>query len=194
MVSFDIATVTEAIKLAEPLPRNARLALGFLGAAAAVAVTARHWDEGPIVAVALGALMVVATLLAAIDLAVHRLPNIIVGPLAAAVTVAIAINGFVEHNLGHVLWSIGIGIGFSLLFFVGNLLAGVGMGDVKYAYPVFAVAGWYGPVTIQTTLLVMVLSAAAVAVVVLARGKGRQTAIAYGPYMSLGLAAGLLIS
>lgn len=166
----------------------------MLGAVATVAVVAVHWDSSPAGALALGALMVVATVLAAIDLAVHRLPNVIVGPLALAVTFAIVAAGLVDGDTGRILFALGAGFAFALLFLIGNLLADIGMGDVKYAYPVFATAAWFGVLPLQVTLMGMALSAAVVAVWVLARHGGKGTAMAYGPYMSLGLALGLVVA
>ncbi len=164
------------------------------GVASAAVVAAVHWDDSPLVAIALGALVLVASLLTAIDFAVHRLPNVIVGPLALAVTLALLVGGAVSQDWGRVGFAVGVGVAASALFFVGNIIAGIGMGDVKYAYPVFATAAWFGAVPLQVTLLGMALSAAGVAIVVLVMGGGRGTAMAYGPYMSFGLVLGLVVA
>ncbi len=176
-----------------PLDRRRKAAVGIAGAAAVVAV-AWVFRAQPVAAAGLAIMTAIGVWLAAIDLAVHRLPNVIVGPLAGAVVLWLAAAGFRDDDLRRTGVALAVGLGFSAFLLVGNLLAGVGMGDVKYAFPIFSVAGWFGASTVQIVVLATTLSAALVAVCVLVGGGGRKAAIAYGPYLSIGLVVGLLIS
>jgi leader peptidase (prepilin peptidase)/N-methyltransferase len=167
--------------------------VGVVGLLAAGAVAWTHRDQ-PLSAAALTVVVAVSAWLTIIDLREHRLPNRIVGPLAAAVTLGLGVAGLVDDDLGRAGQAILIGVLASLLFLVGNLFGGLGMGDVKYAFPAAAVLGWFGRDALMTAALVTALSGALVALAVLARGRGRDHALPYGPFMAAGLVSGLLVS
>lgn len=140
---------------------------------------------------ALGVVVGVSTWLAVIDFREHRLPNRIVGPLAVAVTVGLLIAGFAEDDYSRAGRAIGLGLATAAALLVMNLIGGLGMGDVKYAYPMAATVGWFGWDAVFVALLVTTAAGAVVAIVLLVRG-GRRQQFAYGPYMALGLAVSLL--
>jgi leader peptidase (prepilin peptidase)/N-methyltransferase len=79
-----------------------------------------------------------------------------------------------------------------VVLLVLNIVGGLGMGDVKYGYPMAATVGWFGWDALFVALLVTTLAGAAVAVAILIRGGGRNQHLAYGPYMALGLAVSLI--
>lgn len=167
------------------------LAVAAVGAVASVLVVITHRSM-LLGGLALGLVVGVSTWLSVIDFRVHRLPNRIVGPLAAAVTVGLMIAGFAEDDFGRAGRAIGLGLATATLLLVMNLLGGLGMGDVKYGYPMAATVGWFGWDALLVALVITTTAGAAVAVVMLARG-GRRQHFAYGPYMALGLTVSLLL-
>lgn len=126
-----------------------------------------------------------------IDFHTHRLPNRIVGPLALGVAIWILAlglaDGALDRALGALLWGCaGCGV-----FFVLHLTAGLGMGDVKYAWPVTATLGWFGWSAVRIGLLTLLVTGAVVGVAAVARGRGTDHRVAYGPCMAVGLVAGI---
>jgi leader peptidase (prepilin peptidase)/N-methyltransferase len=162
-----------------------------LGVCAAILVVIVHRSVW-LGAVALATVVGVSTWLAVIDFRVHRLPNRIVGPLAVAVTVGLFVAGFAEDDFARTGRAIGFGVGTAVVLLVLNIVGGLGMGDVKYGYPMAATVGWFGWDALFVALLVTTLAGAAVAVAILIRGGGRNQHLAYGPYMALGLAVSLI--
>ncbi len=162
-----------------------------IGAASTVAVAWAHLEQLG-TALALAGFVAVSTWLSVIDLRIHRLPNAIVGPLALAVSVWLLVVTAQGGDTSRGLRAVGFGLGFAAVLLVGNLAGGIGMGDVKYAYPVGAAVGWFGWDHLVITVLVMTAAGAVVAVGVLLAGKGRRYRMSYGPYMALGQVAGLL--
>jgi len=158
---------------------------------AAVVVAVAH-RENPLAAVALGVLVVIAGWLSAIDLKEHRLPNRIVGPLAGAVLLAVVSAGIWNADLARSGRALLFGLGAAAVLLVGNLVGGIGMGDVKYAFPLWATLGWFGADAVVMAALVTAAAGGLAAIVVLLSGRGRQYRLPYGPFMSIGLVAGLL--
>ncbi len=164
-----------------------------IGAASAMAVLFGH-RTSPAGAVALSGVVAVSTWLAIIDFREHRLPNRIVGPLAAAVTVGVVVAGAVDGDLGRTGRAIGLGLAVVAVLLVANLVGGLGMGDVKYGFPVGVAVGWFGWDALSVTVLATTISGAIVAIAMLVRGRGRNQHLSYGPYMAIGLVAGLLVA
>lgn len=137
------------------------------------------------------AVVVVSAWLAVIDWREHRLPNAIVGPLAGGVVVWLAILGTGTGQYSRVLEAIGWGFAGFGIFFVLHLAAGLGMGDVKYAWPVCATLGWFGWTSLRAALITLVVSGGVAGAIALARGNGANHRHAYGPFMALGLVGGI---
>ncbi len=171
----------------------ARVIVAALTVAGMAAVTRAHWSD-PAVAVALAVLVGIAGWLAIIDFEIRRLPNKIVGPLAAVVTAVVVLAGLLSEDPGRSAKAVLLGLAALGFFLIGNLIGGMGMGDVKYAYPIGTTLGWYGAQPLISAALVTVVAGGLAAVFVLASGKGRRYRLAYGPFMSLGLVAGLLVA
>ena len=150
-----------------------------------------HWSN-PISALLLAGLVAVSGWLAVTDIEVRRLPNVIVGPLAAAVTIAVVLAGLVGDDLGRSGRALLFGLGAATFFLIGNLLGGMGMGDVKYAYPLGTTLGWFGLQPVINAAFITVLIGGLAALFVLASGRGRRYRLPYGPFMSAGLVMGLL--
>lgn len=147
----------------------------------------------------LGALLYLAgagVALAAIDLDVHRLPNAIVLPSYPVVAVLLTAAAWSTGDW----WALGrAGIGAAALFAFYLLLvlvypAGMGWGDVK-------LAGVLGGVLAYVSWSALVVGAfagfvfgamVAVGVIATRRGTGK-TALPFGPFMLLGVAAGIAL-
>lgn len=140
----------------------------------------------------LAVVIAIAGLLSWIDYREHRLPNRIVAPLAAGVAVWLLILGLVTSDIGRSATAIAWGFGAFVVFLVLHFAAGLGMGDVKYAWPIAATLGWFGSSAIEVAVYALILSGGAVGLLSMARGQGRNHRIAYGPFMSIGLVAGLI--
>ncbi|MEV3871073.1 A24 family peptidase [Streptomyces sp. NPDC049906] len=135
-------------------------------------------------------------LLALVDLAVKRLPDVLTLPLAAA---ALALLGAVALLPGHagswpgaLLGALVLGAGYLLLFLVNP--EGMGFGDVKLALALGAVLGWYGwGAVIVGTFAGFLLAALYGAGLVLLRRATRRTAIPFGPFLIVGALVGVLL-
>jgi leader peptidase (prepilin peptidase)/N-methyltransferase len=165
--------------------------IAAVGLAATIAVLLAHRDA-PLRAPWLAAVLLVSTWLSVIDARQHRLPNRIVGPLAAGVSVVVLAAAWADGDLGRAGRALGIGLATAAVLLVVNLVGGLGMGDVKYGYPFGATLAWFGLDALMVAVLVTTAAGGLVAAALLARGRGRDHRVSYGPFMALGLAAGLM--
>ncbi|WP_431788646.1 prepilin peptidase [Streptomyces sp. G9] len=142
------------------------------------------------------ALAPVAVLLAVVDRRVHRLPDPLTLPLAAAAVLLLGGAALLPGHAGS--WTSGLlgGLalgGFYLLLFLINP-NGMGFGDVKLALALGVALGWYG----WTVLCVggfagFLFGAAYGLALVLLRRAGRSTGIPFGPFMIAGALTGVLL-
>ncbi|MGW7095919.1 prepilin peptidase [Streptomyces sp. NPDC054874] len=142
------------------------------------------------------ALTPVAVLLAVVDQRVHRLPDPLTLPLAAAAVLLLGGAALLPGHAGS--WTSGLlgGLalgGFYFLLFLINP-NGMGFGDVKLALTLGVALGWYG----WTVLFVggfagFLFGAAYGLALVLLRRAGRRTGIPFGPFMIGGALTGLLL-
>ncbi|MFI1780354.1 prepilin peptidase [Streptomyces rubiginosohelvolus] len=142
------------------------------------------------------ALAPVAVLLAVVDRRVHRLPDLLTLPLAAAAVLLLGGAALLPGHAGS--WTSGLlgGLalgGFYLLLFLINP-NGMGFGDVKLALALGVALGWYG----WTVLFVggfagFLFGAAYGLALVLLRRAGRRTGIPFGPFMIAGALTGVLL-
>ncbi|MFE3389819.1 prepilin peptidase [Streptomyces anulatus] len=142
------------------------------------------------------ALTPVAVLLAVVDRRVHRLPDPLTLPLAAAVVLLLGGAALLPGHAGS--WTSGLlgGLalgGFYFLLFLINP-NGMGFGDVKLALALGVALGWYG----WTVLFVggfagFLFGALYGLALVLLRRAGRRTGIPFGPFMLGGALTGLLL-
>ncbi|WP_306321124.1 MULTISPECIES: A24 family peptidase [unclassified Streptomyces] len=175
-----------------PGPRAATLATGTaLGCALLAAATGTRPE--------LAAWLLLAplcALLATVDFAVHRLPDVLTLPLAALALLALGGAALLPEAGGvwtGALWgALGLGGGYLLL-----LLAypkGMGFGDVKLAVGLGAALGWYGWGALFLGAFAGVLFNGLYALaLVVTRRAGRRTEIPFGPFMILGALAGVLL-
>ncbi|MFJ6885482.1 prepilin peptidase [Streptomyces californicus] len=142
------------------------------------------------------ALTPVAVLLAAVDRRVHRLPDPLTLPLAAAAVLllggAALLPGAAGSWTSGLLGGLALG-GFYFLLFLINP-NGMGFGDVKLALALGVALGWYGWAVLFVGGFAGFLFGAAYGLgLVLLRGAGRKTGIPFGPFMITGALAGLLL-
>ncbi|MFJ9393893.1 prepilin peptidase [Streptomyces californicus] len=142
------------------------------------------------------ALTPVAVLLAVVDRRVHRLPDLLTLPLAAAAVLllggAALLPGAAGSWTSGLLGGLALG-GFYFLLFLINP-NGMGFGDVKLALALGVALGWYGWAVLFVGGFAGFLFGAAYGLgLVLLRGAGRKTGIPFGPFMITGTLAGLLL-
>ncbi|MEV5973846.1 A24 family peptidase [Streptomyces sp. NPDC051921] len=136
------------------------------------------------------------TLLACVDVRVHRLPDRLTLPLAAALPLLLAVAASLPYAAGSWIHSLlgaaALGGGYLVLFLVHP--NGMGLGDVKLAVPLGAALGWYGwGVLFLGAFAGFLLGALYGLGLVLTRRARRDTAIPFGPFMIVGALLGLLL-
>ncbi|MFF9634240.1 prepilin peptidase [Streptomyces bacillaris] len=138
----------------------------------------------------------VAVLLATVDRRVHRLPDPLTLPLAAATVLVLGGAALLPGHAGS--WTSGLlgGAalgGFYLLLFLINP-NGMGFGDVKLALALGVALGWYGWAVLFLGGFAGFLFGAAYGLgLVLLRRAGRRTGIPFGPFMIAGALTGVLL-
>ncbi|MFC8728052.1 prepilin peptidase [Streptomyces bacillaris] len=138
----------------------------------------------------------VAVLLATVDRRVHRLPDPLTLPLAAAAVLLLGGAALLPGHAGS--WTSGLlgGAvlgGFYLLLFLINP-NGMGFGDVKLALALGVALGWYGWEVLFLGGFAGFLFGAAYGLgLVLLRRAGRKTGIPFGPFMIAGALTGVLL-
>ncbi|GLF94388.1 A24 family peptidase [Streptomyces yaizuensis] len=137
-----------------------------------------------------------AVLLAVVDRRVHRLPDRLTLPLAAAAAVllgaAARLPGAAGSWTGALLGGAVLGAAYFLLFVIHP--GGMGFGDVKLALSLGVALGWYGWGTLFLGAFAGFLFGSVYGFGLMALGRaGRRTAIPFGPFMIGGALAGLLL-
>jgi leader peptidase (prepilin peptidase)/N-methyltransferase len=131
-----------------------------------------------------------AVVLARIDVAEHRLPNVLVGTLAGLSLVLFAGAAAVQGDPMRLLRAVGTGSIVLASFLVLAILApsGLGMGDVKLGFVTGAYLGWIGwEMVFWGTFLGFALGALWAVATVIRGGATRSTRIAFGPFLLLGV-------
>lgn len=137
----------------------------------------------------------VGVLLATIDRRVHRLPDQLTLPAAAAAAVLLGLAALLpEHGgawLSALLGGAALGAFYFLLFLINP--NGMGFGDVKLALSLGVVLGWYGWAVVFAGGFAGFLFGAGYGLgLVLMRRAGRKTGIPFGPFMIAGALLGIL--
>jgi leader peptidase (prepilin peptidase)/N-methyltransferase len=126
------------------------------------------------------------TRLSAIDIKVHRLPNQLVAWFTAiqiATLIALSLDDINDLKLP-VLVAVGTSAIYSILFILSR--GSLGMGDVKFAFPLGLTVGWYAPELWLIAIFGTFLSAGVVALVgIITKRMNRQSKLALGPSMFL---------
>ncbi|WP_404956977.1 prepilin peptidase [Streptomyces sp. 147326] len=147
-------------------------------------------------AVVLVGLAPVVVLLALVDRAVHRLPDVLTLPLAAAVAAGLGAAALLPRAGGD--WRLALSGGGALgaAYLVLHLInpAGMGFGDVKLALPLGVALGWYGWGVWAAGAFLGLLYGALYGLSLLLRGSGsRDHGFAFGPFMAAGALTGVLL-
>ncbi|MFD8413480.1 prepilin peptidase [Streptomyces sp. NPDC059650] len=155
------------------------------------------WAVGPRPETAVFAgLAPVLVLLALVDLAVHRLPDVLTLPLAAAAAAALGAAALLPGAAGSwrlaLLGGAALGAAYLLLFLINP--AGMGFGDVKLALALGVALGWYGwGVWLSGAFLGFFYGALYGLGLVLRSRDGRKQAFPFGPFMAAGALTGVLL-
>ncbi|MET9320981.1 A24 family peptidase [Streptomyces sp. NPDC003038] len=133
-------------------------------------------------------------LLALVDLAVFRLPDVLTLPLAAVTAAGL---GLVSVFPGTGSWPTallgGLALGGSYFLLLLINPRGMGWGDVKLALTLGQVLGWYGwPVLFAGTFVAFLAGAVHGLRLMLLRRADRKTAMSFGPFMLAGALAGVV--
>ncbi|MEU6809299.1 A24 family peptidase [Streptomyces sp. NPDC046831] len=138
----------------------------------------------------------VAVLLALVDHRVHRLPDVLTLPLAAATAALLGVAALLPAAAGSwptaLLGGLALSAAYFVLFCVNP--AGMGFGDVKLALALGTALGWYGwPVWTAGAFAGLLYGAVYGGVLLVARRVDRKSAIPLGPFMLGGAYTGLLL-
>lgn len=138
----------------------------------------------------------IAVLLAAVDFAVHRLPDVVVLPLTASALAGLGGAALLPGADGSwrtaLLGSLTLGACYLVVFLINP--RGFGFGDVKLAPALGAVLGWYGwGILLIGTFAGYLFGALFGASLILARRAGRKTTIPFGPFLLAGAFVGILL-
>ncbi|GGO51967.1 hypothetical protein GCM10012287_35210 [Streptomyces daqingensis] len=136
-----------------------------------------------------------ALLLAAVDVRVSRLPDVLTLPLAAATAALLglaSISPAAEGSWGRALLGCAVlGGGFLVLFLVHP--RGLGFGDVKLALTAGIALGWYGWEPLLAGAFLAFLLHALFGFALIAAGRAnRRTALPFGPFLLMGALLGML--
>lgn len=186
--------MTQTSRLTQILGRRSRwvearlhVGLALLGGAGAALVATNAAELVGFALLALG-----CALLVPVDLAAHRLPDRLVGPLYPLLVIpllaAAGTTGQWSRLGAALLTALGVALVYFALAWVSP--ANLGLGDVKLSGVLGAFLGWLGwSHTVLGVLAAFALSLGA-ALVLLAGRAGRDRAYAFGPWMILGAALG----
>lgn len=137
-----------------------------------------------------------AVLLALIDRNVHRLPDQLTLPLAAASAVLLGIAAILPDDGGSwptaLLGGLVLGACYFVLFLINP--NGMGFGDVKLALSLGVVLGWYGWLVLFVGAFAGFLLGSLYGLgLMILRRANRKSAIPFGPFMIAGALLGLLL-
>ncbi|MDI5970039.1 prepilin peptidase [Streptomyces sp. SL13] len=142
-------------------------------------------------------LVPVALLLARVDLAVKRLPDVLTLPAAAGTAVLLGGAALFPGHDGSWPRALLGGAVLGGVYFTLMMInpAGLGFGDVKLAPALGLALAWYGWRTLFLgTFLAFALGALTALALLAARRAHRGTALPFGPFMLLGALTALLLA
>jgi leader peptidase (prepilin peptidase)/N-methyltransferase len=127
--------------------------------------------------------------LSIIDLKSHRLPNRLVAWFTATQVFIMGNTSWITSDLARLTTALGIAVATMFVYLLLYLASrgSLGMGDVKFAFPLGLCVGWYLPNFWLTTIFVSFLLAGMVAFSgLVTKRMTRKSRLAFGPYMFLG--------
>lgn len=124
--------------------------------------------------------------LSIIDIRSHRLPNQIVGAMALLLISVQAVIALTQSQLDRLVTALIIALATTLVYLLLYIVSrgSMGMGDVKFAFPLGLVIGWYNPEQWLPAIFLTFCLAGLVAMagIALKRTSWKST-LALGPYM-----------
>lgn len=155
------------------------------------------WSDQPALAVVLVLASVVLLLLCAVDLDVHRLPDVLTGPAFVGVLLGLLVVALATGAWGTwrraVLAALVLGLVYLVLVIAGRG-QGMGLGDLKLAPTLGLLMGAHSWSAVLTgTMAAFLLGGVAALWLLLARGASRDTHLAFGPAMVGGALVALLL-
>ncbi|HEY9390413.1 MAG TPA: A24 family peptidase [Mycobacteriales bacterium] len=136
-----------------------------------------------------------AVALSAVDVAVHRLPDVLTLGAGGGLLVGFTVAALVEHRVG----SFGRACLGGLVLFAAYLVlamaspGSLGFGDCKLAAGLGTVLGWFGWSAVLAGTVVAFALAGGFGFALVALGRaGRRDPVAFGPFMLLGALAAVL--
>ncbi|MET9570744.1 prepilin peptidase [Streptomyces virginiae] len=147
-------------------------------------------------AAAYAALAPLLVLLALVDRAVHRLPDVLTLPLAAAAAALLGLAALLPGSAGSWRFALlgggALGAAYLLLHLINP--AGMGFGDVKLALSLGVALGWYGWGVWAAGAFLGLLYGSLYGLTLLLRGSAtREQGFAFGPFMAAGALTGVLL-
>jgi leader peptidase (prepilin peptidase) / N-methyltransferase len=127
--------------------------------------------------------------LSIIDFKCHRLPNQLVAWFAATQILFIGAIGWITSDLTRLTSALGIAATTMFVYLLLYLVSrgSLGMGDVKFAFPLGLCVGWYSADHWLVAIFTSFLLAGIVAIIGLATKRiDKKSRIAFGPYMFIG--------
>ena len=127
--------------------------------------------------------------LSIIDFKAHRLPNQLVGWFAVIEVFLLGFLSWFADDLARLMTALGIAAFTMLVYLLLYLVSrgSLGMGDVKFAFPLGLCVGWYSANHWLVAIFVSFLLAGLVAVIgLITKRMNRKSRLAFGPYMFLG--------
>ena len=127
--------------------------------------------------------------LSIVDFKSHRLPNKLVGWFVAVEILIMGITGWMASDFARLLTALGLAattmISYVLLYLLSR--GSLGMGDVKFAFPLGLCVGWYSTNQWLLAIFISFLISGVVAVIgLVTKQMTRKSRLAFGPYMFLG--------
>lgn len=127
--------------------------------------------------------------LSIIDFKTHRLPNHLVGWFVAVEILIMGITGWMASDFARLLTALGLAASTMITYVLLYLLSrgSLGMGDVKFAFPLGLCVGWYAPGNWLLAIFISFLISGVVVVIgLVTKQMTRKSRLAFGPYMFLG--------
>lgn len=127
--------------------------------------------------------------LSIIDFKTHRLPNHLVGWFVATQILIMAVISWMASDYARLLTALGVGVATMISYVLLYLLSrgSLGMGDVKFAFPLGLCVGWYSTNQWLLAIFISFLISGVVAVIgLVTKQMTRKSRLAFGPYMFLG--------
>ena len=128
-------------------------------------------------------------LLSIIDFKTHRLPNHLVGWFTAIEILIMGVTSWFTSDWTRLAAALGTAVitmfAYLLLYLASR--GSLGMGDVKFAFPLGLCVGWYSANQWLLAIFFSFLIAGVVAVIgLVAKRMTRKSRLAFGPYMFFG--------